>query len=108
MHAHLVLDHPVVIFVSVTSVGPQLVSNQILWSPLAVGKTAGLEVIVLVYIDIAMPQDLGFRTEVLLLVLREVVYGPLVPVQGAQILVVIRILVIIKRVHPLICAIDYL
>ena len=87
MHTYLVLDHPVVIVVSVTSIGSQLVTDQILGSPLAVGKTAGLEVVapqfVQLHIGVAVPQNLWLCTKILLLVLREVIHRSLVPVERA-------------------------
>ena len=112
MHTYLVLDHPIVIVVSVTSIGPQVVADQILGSPLTVGKTTGLEVVALqfvqLHIGVTMSQNLGLCTKILLLVLREVIHRSLVPVERAQILVIIGILVIIKRIHPLVTAINYL
>lgn len=105
MHAQFILDHSIVEVVSVPSVGPQVVANQILRPSLAILQSALLEVVVRGD-GVAVTKDLRLGAEVLLLILGEVVDGSLVLVQGAQVLVVIRILVVIKRIHPLVSTVD--
>ena len=105
MDAQFILDHSIVEVVGVSSVGAQIVSNQILCPSLTVLHLAVLEVIIRRN-RVAVPKDLRLGTKVLLLILREVVHGSLVLVQGAQVLIVIRILVIIERVHSLVSAIN--
>lgn len=107
MHAHFLLDHSVVELVSVSSVGPQLISNQVLRPSLAVLQSSLLEIVVRRE-GIAMTEDLRLGTEVLLLVLREVIDSSLFLVQGAQVLIVVRVLVVIEGVHPLVGAVDCL
>lgn len=105
MHAQFILNHSIVEFVGVSAVGPQLIPDQILWVPLCVLQGPLLEIVIGRH-GVAVSEDLRLGTEILLLVLREVIHSPLFLVQGAQVLVVIRILVVIERVHPFVSAVD--
>lgn len=80
MHAQFILDHSIVEVVSVSSVGPQIVANQILRPSLAILQTAFLEIVIRSD-GVASSKDLWLGAEVLLLILGKVVDGSLFLVQ---------------------------
>jgi len=88
VHAHFFLNHSIVELISISSIGPQLVSNQVLCSPLTVRERTVLEIIVRGE-SLAVAKNLRLGAEVLLLVLREIIYSSLFLMQGAQVLVVV-------------------
>ena len=105
MNAQFVLDHSIVEVVGVSSIGSQLVTNQIFRPSLAILKTSLLEIVIRGH-SISVTENLWLSAKVLLLILWKVIHGSLLFVQSAEVLVVIRILVVIKGVHPLVSTID--
>lgn len=88
MNTHFFLNHSIVELISISSIGPQLVSNQVLCSPLTVRECTVLEIIVRGK-SLAVGKNLRLGAEVLLLVLREIIYSSLFLVQGAEVLVIV-------------------
>lgn len=106
-HTHLIHDHPIVVVIGFSTVGSELITDWILGLPIVVLKAALLEIIVFRH-NITRTQNLRFRTKILLLILWEIIYRSFILVQRSKILIVIWVLMIVERVHPLVSAIDSL
>ena len=93
--AHLVLDHSIVEVICGATICPELIANPVLWFPRTDRNTALLEIIVFIR-SVAVAENLRLSAEILLRILREIINGSLVFVERAQVLIIIRILVVIK------------
>ena len=106
VNAQFIHDHLVVEIIGVTSISSQIITNQVFGLPLVRVRHSTLRKIVVLINDIARTQYLWFGAKILLLILREVIHRPLVHVERAQILVIIRILMVVERVHAFVCAVN--
>lgn len=92
---HFIHDHFVIKLICVAAICSQVVADEVLRFSLAVRHAAGREIVVLVD-NITSSKNLRFSTEVLLMILRKVINRSLLLVKRAQILIVVRILMIIE------------
>lgn len=95
MNAQFILDHSIVEVVGVSSIGSQLVTDQILRPSLAILNTSILEIVIRGH-SISVTKDLWLSAKVLLLILWKVIHGSLFFVESTEVLIVIRILVVIE------------
>ena len=93
--ADLVLNHSIVEVVGCATICPEIISNQIFRSLRANCQTTILEIIILV-LCVTLTENLRLGAEILLCILREVINCSLIPMKSAQVLIIIRVLVIIK------------
>ena len=107
MGAVFVIQHLLVKAVCFSSARSVLLTNHVLSVGVIVTETS-LREIVVSQLRVLIAHNLWFCAKILFLILREVVNRPFIFMKSAQILVIIRILMIIKCVHSFVSSIHCL